>query len=185
MSFRLKNTIAFLEGQADKMKKLARLEIAKPRQRSYSSGRTLNTSIATRPNMLSKSLTISTNISKSGSKMKFNVLGNSYGEAVDEGSPAGTNVKLIHIEKWIQRKPVKLQDAKGASLKTIANRIKQKINREGIKPTHFLRDVAEQQFKKILGIDKIILDDINMDLDGFLKSIGYAQTGDSFKLKQE
>jgi|TARA_R110002153_G_scaffold39509_1_gene113641 hypothetical protein len=184
MSFRLKNTEAFLEGQSDKLKKLARLEISKPRSRSYSSGRTLNTPIATRPNMLSKSLETSSIISKSGSNMKFNVKGNSYGEQVDEGTPPGTNVRVSKIEKWIERKPVNLQDSKGASLRTIANRISQKINREGIKPTHFLRDLLEKQFNAILGVESIIITDINMDLDGFLKSIGYSQAGDTFKLKK-
>ncbi len=185
MSFRLKNTEIYLEKKAQKLIGLTRREINEPRKRSYPSGRIINEPIATRPNRLSKSLKLDTKISKSGNKIQFNIMGNAYGEKVDEGTPAGTTVKPSVIEKWIKHKPVSLDDGAGNNLKSVAINISNKINKQGIKPTNFLRDLVNKQFKTILGIDAVILSDVNEDIDGFLKSIGYDQTGNAFKLKNK
>ena len=184
MSFRLKNTEIYLEKKAQKLIGLTRREINEPRKRSYPSGRIINEPIATRPNRLSKSLKLDTKISKSGNIIKFNIMGNAYGERVDEGTPPGSVVKPSVIEKWIKHKPVKLDDGAGHNLKSVANRISKKINKQGIRPTRFLTDLVSQQFKTILGIENIILKDINENIDEYLKSINYNQTGNTFTLKK-
>ena len=92
----------------------------------------------------------------------------------------------------INRKPVtleglnqqKLSNVTSETKNRIANQITQKIKREGIKPTNFLTNLVNEQFNKLKGIENIITEDINLDIDKFMQSIGYIKQGETFKLKQ-
>lgn len=187
MSFRLKNTEIFLTNYANKLIALSKKEIDKPRKRTYSSGRIVNSPIDS-SGSLKDSLNLQKKILKDGFS-QFNINGNAYGEKVDEGTKVGTSVDVNKLISWINAKPVKLIDARGNSLKStaetknrIANQIAQKINREGIKPTNFLTDLFNQQFNNILGVVSEVEKDINIDLDGFMKKVGYIQSGNTFKI---
>jgi len=188
MSFKLKNTEAFLINYANRLIQLAKKEIDEPRKRTYSSGRVVNAPIDS-SGQLKQSLYTETK--NKTNILNINIKGNSYGEKVDEGTKAGTSVSVNDLIGWINRKPVTLQSAKGRKLKDtaktknrIANLIAQKIKREGIKPTNFLTRLVDEQFNRLSGIENVIIKDINLDLDGFMQSIGYIKQGNTFKIQQ-
>ena len=195
MSFKLKNTEAFLTSYANKLIRLAQLEIEKPRQRTYNSikfgSRTLNKPLDS-SGKLKESLKLEKKVVRKGDFFQFNVKGNAYGEKVDEGTKSGTSPSVSQLVAWIDTKPVTLQDSKGNSLSSIspkgknriANQIAQKIKREGIKPTNFLTDLINKEIDNVLGVTPEIIKDINMDLDGFMKKLGYKKQGDTFKLQK-
>jgi len=190
MSFKLKNTEIFLTNYANRLISLAKKDIDEPRERTYSSGRTINSPIDS-SGRLKDSLKLQKKTVKGGDFFDFNIDGNSYGEKVDEGTPAGTSVDVNDLVSWINTKPVKLTDARGKNLRDtaetknrIANQIAQKINREGIKPTNFLTDLVNQQLNRILGVTPEIIKDINMDVDGFMLMLGYTKNGNTFKLEK-
>ena len=195
MSFKLKNTEAFLTSYANKLIRLAQLEIEKPRQRTYNSikfgSRTLNKPLDSL-GKLKESLKLEKKVVRKGDFFQFNVKGNAYGEKVDEGTKSGSGPTVPQIISWIDNKPVTLQDSAGNNLSNItekgknriANQITQKINREGIKPTNFLTDLVNKEIDKVLGVAPEIIKDINMDLDGFMKKLGYKKQGNTFKLQK-
>tara|TARA_R100001460_G_scaffold35948_3_gene69088 strand:- start:740 stop:1309 length:570 start_codon:yes stop_codon:yes gene_type:complete len=189
MSFKLKNTESYLISFVGNLKRLSIRELERSRFRKYSSGRTINEPLNASGN-LKDSFTVESKYIKN--KLSVNMRGNSYGEKVDEGTKAGTNPSVSQLVNWINKKPVKLTDAKGRNLTNItpegknriANQIAQKINREGIKPTNFLTNLVDAQFAKLATIDRAILKDINTDLDSFMQSIGYTKNGETFKIQQ-
>lgn len=188
MSFKLKNTEAFLTNYSNRLIALTKKDIDEPRQRTYSSGRTINKPINS-SGKLKSSLVLNKKTLKDGDFFQFNIDGNSYGEKVDEGTPAGTSVNINDLVSWINTKPVTLETLKGKSLKStaetknrIANQIAQKINREGIKPTNFLTDLVNSELNKVLGVSSEIIKDINLDVDGFMQMLGYTKNGNTFKL---
>lgn len=190
MSFRLKNTEAYLISFVNKLKRLSIQKLNEPTQRSYNSGRTINEPINSSGN-LAQSFIVKDKVNINSFNVRM--IGNSYGEQVDEGSKIGTSVSVPEIVNWINKKPVKLIDSNQNTLKNvtnntknrIANQIAQKIKREGIKPTNFLTNLVNEQFEKLAGIENIVLKDINLDIDEFMKSIGYIKQGQTFKLKQQ
>ena len=196
MSFRLKNTELFLIGYANRLIRLAKLEIEKPRQRTYNSikfgSRTLNEPLDS-SGKLKESFVLDKKTVRKNNFFELNVKGNAYGEKVDEGTKAGTSPSVPQIISWINNKPVTLLDSNQNKLSNItekgknriANQIAQKIKREGIKPTNFLTNLVNEQFEKLAGIENIVLKDINLDIDEFMKSIGYIKQGQTFKLKQQ
>lgn len=189
MSFRLKNTEAYLISFVNKLKRLSIQELNEPRQRNYSSGRTINEPLNSSGN-LAQSFIVKNKVNINSFNVRM--IGNSYGEQVDEGTKAGTSPSVPQLINWINKKPVKLTDIKGGRLSDIttkginkiANQIAQKINREGIKPTNFLTNLVNEQFQKLAGIENVIIKDINMDLDTFMQSIGYVKNGETFKIEQ-
>lgn len=195
MSFKLKNTEAFLTSYANKLIRLSRLEIEKPRQRTYNSikfgSRTLNKPLDS-SGKLKDSLMLEKKVVRKGDFFDFNIKGDAYGEKVDEGTKSGTSPSVSQLVDWIDTKPVTLKDSQGNSLSSIspkgknriANQIAQKIKREGIKPTNFLTDLINKEIDNVLGVSPEIIKDINMDLDGFMKKLGYIKQGDTFKLQK-
>ena len=189
MSFRFKNTESYLISFVNNLQRLSKKELDKKRPRSYSSGRTINEPINA-TGKLKDSFSVESKYLKN--TLSVNMKGNSYGEKVDEGTKAGTSPSVPQLINWINKKPVKLTDIKGARLSNIttkginkiANQIAQKINREGIKPTNFLTNLVNEQFQKLAGIENVIIKDINMDLDTFMQSIGYVKNGETFKIEQ-
>ena len=190
MSFKLKNTEAFLINYANKLIQLAKTQIDEPRQRTYSSGRVVNAPIDS-SGELKQSLRLDTKAIRGGDFFQFNINGSDYGEKVDEGTKAGTSVSVNDLVSWINRKPVTLQSARGRKLKDtaktknrIANLIAQKIKREGIKPTNFLTQLVDEQFDNLLGVTPEVVKDISQNLDSFMKVLGYTKQGNTFKIQK-
>jgi len=83
MSFKLKNTEAFLTSYANKLIRLSKLEIEKPRQRTYNSikfgSRTLNEPLDS-SGKLKDSFKLEKKVVRKGDFFQFNVKGNAYGD---------------------------------------------------------------------------------------------------------
>lgn len=196
MSFKLKNTEAFLTSYANKLINLSKLDLEQPRSRTYNSvkfgSRTINSPINTSTRSLSESFKLKKKKVGKGDFFQFNVEGNAYGEKVDEGTPAGSSPKINDIITWINNKPITLLDSNQNKLSNItekgktriASLIAQKINKEGIKPTNFLTDLINKQIDNVLGISPEIIKDINLDIDGFMQKLGYSKQGNTFKLQK-
>jgi len=194
MSFRLKNTELFLIGYANRLIRLAKLEIEKPRQRTYNSvkfgSRTLNEPLDS-SGKLKDSFVLDKKTVRKNNFFELNVKGNAYGEKVDEGTKAGTSPSVPQIISWINNKPVTLLDSNQNKLSNItekgknriANQIAQKIKREGIRPTNFLTDLVNKEINNIMGVAPEITKDISNNIDDFMKMLGYYKSGNTFKLK--
>jgi len=178
MSFKLKNTEDFLTNYSKKLIRLAKEEINKPITRSYKSGRSVNSPLKSSGN-LQNSIRLNKKIIRGGDFFQFNITGNEYGEKIDEGTKAGTNVRVNDIVSWINRKPVTLDSIKNKN--RVANLIAQKINKEGIKPVPFLTNLINKQVDSVLGVTPNILTDISENLDEFMQTLGYTKTGQTFK----
>lgn len=180
---KLLNTERFLTAYVNKLIKLTKEEIEKPRTRNYKSGTItspLDSSGSLKNSLLLKKKYKDT-ISSKGFNLNrtYNVIGNYYGEILDEGAD-GSKIKATQegIEKWIDTKPVKLKNITNKS--TVASLIKEKLNREGIKPTRFLTDLIDKQFDNILGVGPEIIKDINLNIDDILILLGYEKKGNTF-----
>ena len=194
MSFKLKNTEAFLTSYANKLIRLSKLEIEKPRQRTYNSikfgSRTLNEPLDS-SGKLKESFVLDKKTVRKNNFFELNVKGNAYGEKVDEGTKAGTSPSVPQIISWINNKPVTLLDSNQNKLynitekgkNRIANQIAQKIKREGIRPTNCLTDLVNKEINNIMGVAPEITKDISNNIDDFMKMLGYYKSGNTFKLK--
>tara|TARA_R100000388_G_scaffold89854_2_gene70865 strand:+ start:1674 stop:2222 length:549 start_codon:yes stop_codon:yes gene_type:complete len=178
MSFKLKNTETFLTNYSNKLIRLAKARIDKPFTRTYKSGRTIQSALKS-SGQLKDSLQLSTKIVRGGDFFQFNITGKDYGEKIDEGTKAGTSVRVNDIVSWINRKPVTLDSIKNKN--RVANLIAQKINREGIKPVPFLTELVNQQVDSIIDVTPNIIDDISKNIDEFMIMLGYGKTGETFK----
>ena len=178
MSFKLKNTEDFLTNYSKRLIRLAKAQINKPFTRTYKSGRTVKSPLRSSGN-LEKSIQLNKKIIRGGDFFQFNITGADYGEKIDEGTKAGTNVRVNDIVSWINRKPVTLDSIKNKN--RVANLIAQKINREGIKPVPFLTNLVNKEVDSIIGVTPNILTDISENLDEFMQMLGYSKTGQTFK----
>tara|TARA_R100001440_G_scaffold20808_1_gene34469 strand:- start:329 stop:907 length:579 start_codon:yes stop_codon:yes gene_type:complete len=192
MSFRFRNTEIFLTRFTQNLLKLTKKEIESPRNRVYKNkdgNRVINQPIDS-SGKLKSSLTfrkkIKNVISEKGFRatQSYSILGNSYGEIIDEGASGDKiNATVSGIEKWIEDKPVRLDDINKKT--KIARLIKNKINREGIKPTNFLVNVINKEFKDIFGIQPKIVEDVSINLDDIFVSLGWERKGNTFIRKVE
>ena len=192
MSFRFRNTEIFLTRFTQNLLKLTKKEIESPRKRVYKNkdgNRVINDPIDS-SGKLKSSLTfrkkIKNVVSEKGfiATQSYSILGNSYGEIIDEGASGDKiNATVSGIEKWIEDKPVRLDDINNKT--KIARLIKNKINREGIKPTNFLVDVINKEFKNIFGIQPNIVEDVSINLDDIFVSLGWEKKGNTFIRKVE
>lgn len=192
MSFRFRNTEIFLTRFTQNLLKLTKKEIESPRKRVYKNkdgNRVINEPIDS-SGKLKSSLTfrkkIKNVVSEKGfiATQSYSILGNSYGEIIDEGASGDKiNATVSGIEKWIEDKPVRLDDINNKT--KIARLIKNKINREGIKPTNFLVDVINKEFKNIFGIQPNIVEDVSINLDDIFVSLGWEKKGNTFIRKVE
>lgn len=192
MSFRFRNTEIFLTRFTQNLLKLTKKEIESPRKRVYKNkdgNRVINEPIDS-SGKLKSSLTfrkkIKNVVSEKGfiATQSYSILGNSYGEIIDEGASGDKiNATVSGIEKWIEDKPVRLDDINNKT--KIARLIKNKINREGIKPTNFLVDVINKEFKNIFGIQPNIVEDVSVNLDDIFVSLGWEKKGNTFIRKVE
>ena len=192
MSFRFRNTEIFLTRFTQNLLKLTKKEIESPRKRVYKNkdgNRVINEPIDS-SGKLKSSLTfrkkIKNVVSEKGfiATQSYSILGNSYGEIIDEGASGDKiNATVSGIEKWIEDKPVRLDDINNKT--KIARLIKNKINRECIKPTNFLVDVINKEFKNIFGIQPNIVEDVSINLDDIFVSLGWEKKGNTFIRKVE
>ena len=192
MSFRFRNTEIFLTRFTQNLLKLTKKEIESPRKRVYKNkdgNRVINEPIDS-SGKLKSSLTfrkkIKNVVSEKGfiATQSYSILGNSYGEIIDEGASGDKiNATVSGIEKWIEDKAVRLDDINNKT--KIARLIKNKINREGIKPTNFLVDVINKEFKNIFGIQPNIVEDVSINLDDIFVSLGWEKKGNTFIRKVE
>ena len=191
MSLKFKNTEAYLTNYTKKLIVLTRQEILNPQKRTYRSklfgNRTINAPINSSGNLrsslkLSKKLKTIVGDSSFKSTKSFRIIGNSYGEILDEGAkPNKVNATVSGLEKWIVNKPIKLEKIKDAT--KVAEYMKRKIDRYGIQGTGFLQKVVDKQFDSIMGILPSLTKDIEFNLEDILITLGYNKKGETFTRK--
>ena len=120
---------------------------------------------------LRKSIDYNTTVHKNS--FSFSIEMEDYGEWVDKGRKPGKGVPIDIIPKWIKSKPVRLRDMDGrfipkteTAIKQAAFLINRKIKEEGIKPTNFLSEPFEKEFKDLP--DELI-EAYGLDIDDLLE----------------
>jgi hypothetical protein len=187
---KLKNTESFLKAYMERLETLTKTEIDKKRQRTYPSGRKVNS-----PLNSSGSLRDSIESKKKEVKdamLAFGLMGNDYALDINSGTPKSKAPSQVKLVNWIKTKPVKLRNKKGkiikrteGSIKAVAKNIQksQKIN--GIAPVPFLEEAAKDSMKHLNGIGLELAHDIADNVEQFLINIGYELVNGEFKLKEE
>lgn len=182
MTIRLKNTKKYLAEYSKNLLKLAKLEIEKTdRTRSYKSGNITGPINAS--GSLKDSLEIR-GVKTTDVIYNYSILGNEYGEAVDEGTSSSTPPvsKLIN---WLVSKNKTLLDSKQRTVelgdikkvRRIAFAIQKSLSIRGIQKTGFLTNLVEEEFKQLNDIYKPVVKDIEVDIDNILIKAGYKKTG--------
>lgn len=133
----------------------------------------------------------SLNVRVENNGLDINLYGNSYLQAVDEGtSPFSPPPEAII--NWLQTKPVTLRDFSTgreldrtpSNLKSVAYKIGEAISLRGIAPTNYIKEVVERGFEEILdGMNAPLKKDVKDKLEEILKSVGYTKQGDTYVLK--
>lgn len=180
MSLKLENTEKYLKIYVEGLKKLLIDETnRKDRLRSYNSGN-INSPISA-SGSLAESYKLES--SKKTEIIKYNILGNSYAEKVDEGTTS-TSVSKGKLIQWIQNKngfkdlngnTINLSDTK--KIDKIASLISKSLKLNGIKATNFLSDIVKLKFKELSNIGNTISKDVELDFDNILLKAGYNKTG--------
>lgn len=192
MSFKFKNTEAYLTNYTKRLIVLTRQEILKPQQRTYTSqlygNRTINAPInatGSLRNSLRFEKKMKNIVNEKGFKatQSYRIVGNSYGEILDEGAtPQKANATVDKIERWISNKPVTLDKIKNKT--KVAGLIKRKIDRYGIQGTGFLQKLVDKQFNTVLGVLPSLVKDIEINLEDIFVTLGWDKQGqDTFVRK--
>ena len=182
MSLQLDNTKKYLAEYSKNLLELAKIEIERAdRTRNY------KTDSITGPINASGSLKDSLKLR--GAKTtdvvySYNIIGNEYGEAVDEGTKRSTPPvqKLIN---WLILKNKTLVDSKKnivqlsdlKKVKRIAYAIQKSLSIKGIQRTGFITDLVNNQFKQLNDVYKPVVKDIEVDIDNILLKAGYKKKG--------
>lgn len=181
MSLKLKNTEKYLEQYAKTIKeKLIEQTERKDRTRSYKSG-TITSSISTSGKLV-ESYKLQT--SRKTEIVNYNIIGNEYGEAVDEGTTS-SKPPVSKLINWLILKNKTLKDSKQRivdlsdikKVRRIAFAIQKSLNIIGIQKTGFITDLVNQEFKQLNDIYKPVVKDIEVDIDNILFKAGYKKTG--------
>lgn len=192
MSFKFKNTEAYLTNYTKKLIVLTRQEILKPQERKYRSklfgNRTINSPLNSSGSLrnslrLKKVLRNTVNEKGFRATQSFRVMGNAYGEILDEGAaPDKVNVTESALENWITTKPVTLEKVKD---KVKASQyMKRKIDLYGIQGTGFLQKIVDEQFDSVLGVLPSLVKDIELNLEDMFVALGWDKQGqDTFVRK--
>jgi hypothetical protein len=107
----------------------------------------------------------------------FRIVGNSYGEILDEGAtPEKAKATVQGLEKWITKKPVTLQKIKNKT--KVAEYMKRKIDRYGIQGTGFLQKVVDKQFNNVMGVLPSLVKDIELNLEDIFIALGWDKKGE-------
>lgn len=187
MSLKLFNTKKYLREYSKNLLKLAYGEIERTdRTRNYQSGK------ITGPINASGSLKESLKLMSGKTTdvvYNFSIVGNDYGEYVDEGTKKG-NPPVQKLVNWLVSKNKTLRDINDniislsdtKKVTRIAYAIKKSLNRKGIQRTGFLTDLVKEQFNQLSNIDAPVVQDIAEDLDNILERNGYKKLGDKFSI---
>jgi hypothetical protein len=133
----------------------------------------------------------SLNVKVENNGLDINLYGNSYLEAVDEGTEPFSPPPEAIIN-WLKTKPVTLKDFNTgkelkqtpANLRSVAYKIGDSIRANGIAPTNYIKEVVERGFEEILdGMNAPLKKDVKDKLEEILKSVGYTKQGDTYVLK--
>jgi len=187
---KLKNTESFLKAYMERLETLTKIEIGRNRQRTYPSGRNvnspLNSSGSLRDSIESKKQEVKDAI------LAFGLMGNDYALDINSGTPKSKAPSQDKLVNWIKTKPVQLRNKKGkiikrteGSIKAVAQRMQnsQKIN--GIAPVPFLEEAAKDSMTHLNGIGLELAHDIADNVEQFLINIGYELVNGEFKLKED
>lgn len=182
MSMKLDNTKKYLAEYSKNLLKLAQIEIERAdRTRSYKSGNITGA--------IDASGSLKESLKLRGTKTtdvvyNYSIIGNAYGESVDEGTTSSTPPvsKLIN---WLISKNKTLVDSKKRivdlsdikKVKRIAFAIQKSLSIRGIQKTGFLTNLVKQEFKQLNNIYKPVVKDIEVDIDNILLKAGYKKTG--------
>ena len=187
---KLKNTESFLKAYMERLETLTKIEIGRNRQRTYPSGRNVNS-----PLNSSGSLRESINTKKqnvSDAMLAFGLMGNDYALDINSGTPKSKAPSQAKLVNWIKTKPVQLRNKKGkiikkteGSIKAIANNIQKSQKIHGIAPVPFLEEAAKDSMTHLNGIGLELAYDIADNVEKFLINIGYELVNGEFKLKEE
>ena len=192
MSFKFRNTEAYLTNYTKRLIVLTRQEILKPQQRTYTSqlygNRTINAPINSTGNLrnslrFDKKMKDIVNEKGFKATQSYRIIGNSYGEILDEGATSQkANATVDKIERWISNKPVTLDKIKNKT--KVAGLIKRKIDRYGIQGTGFLQRLVDKQFNTVLGVLPSLIKDIELNLEDMFVALGWDKKGqDTFVRK--
>ena len=184
MDIRFKNTEAYV-------KSFAETKLIKYFLESYNTSRPRGSGIDA-PVEASGRGGASLNVRTDNDGMDINLYGNAYLEAVDEGTSGGTFPNVENLKRWIREKPVTLKDFAGKALKDtdanvsrLAYVIGRSIERKGIAPANFIKEVVENAFSELVGdITQPLTKDVKVSLDEILTSVGYTKQGDAWVLKK-
>ena len=133
----------------------------------------------------------SLNVKVENDGLDINLYGNSYLQAVDEGTEPFSPPPEAIIN-WLQTKPVTLKDFKTggeldrtpANLRSVAYKIGDSIRADGIAPTNYIKEVVERGFEEILdGMIPNLRKDVKKHQDEILTKVGYVKQGDNWVLK--
>jgi len=179
MSLKLKNTEKYLKKYTETLLNRLVYETSRiDRTRTYKSG-TITGSI-TATGKLEQSFEINHNKKKN----TFDLLGNSYGEAVDEGTTS-SNPPIRKLINWLISKNKTLKDSKNNTIdmsdfkkvRRVAFAIQKSLKLQGIQKTGFISKTIKDEFIKLNTIYNPIIKDIELDLDNILLRAGYKKTG--------
>jgi len=179
MSLKLKNTEKYIEEFAKNVKKKLIYETnRKDRVRSYKFDNI--TSSITASGQLADSYKIKEN--RNSAIVKYNIIGNSYGEAVDEGTNSST-APVQKLVNWLISKNATLLDSKKRvvslgdikKVRRIAFAIQKSLSIKGIQRTGFITDLVQKEFKQLKELYKPVVQDIELDIDNILLRAGYKK----------
>jgi hypothetical protein len=187
---KLKNTESFLKAYMERLETLTKIEIGRNRQRTYPSGRNVNS-----PLNSSGSLRESINTKKqnvSDAMLAFGLMGNDYALDINSGTPKSKAPSQAKLVNWIKTKPVQLRNKKGkiikrteGSIKAVAQRMQNSQKIHGIAPVPFLEEAAKSSMNHLNGIGLELAHDIADNIEQFLINIGYELVNGEFKLKED
>ena len=187
---KLKNTESFLKAYMERLETLTKIEIGRNRQRTYPSGRKVNS-----PLNSSGSLRESINTKKqnvSDAMLAFGLMGNDYALNINSGTPKSKAPSQAKLVNWIKTKPVQLRNKSGkiikrteGSIKAIAKNIQKSQKIHGIAPVPFLEEAAKSSMNHLNGIGLELAHDIADNVEQFLINIGYELVNGEFKLKED
>lgn len=186
MLVKFKNTQAYIKNYSEQLIKLLKIEIGRNRTRKYKSGTYTNPIDNT--GKLRESIEAIQKIQRDG--FSSQIMMNDYGVTVDQGRPIGSEPPYQDILDWIKSKPVRLRDVKGRfvaadeyRLTKLANNIRRKIGREGIKPTNFIQDAIDSSIEKLNKLGAAVGEDVMANLDDILVKAGYVKKGEEYIIK--
>jgi hypothetical protein len=174
----------------ERLETLTKIEIGRNRQRTYPSGRNVNS-----PLNSSGSLRESINTKKqnvSDAMLAFGLMGNDYALDINSGTPKSKAPSQAKLVNWIKTKPVQLRNKKGkiikrteGSIKAVAQRMQNSQKIHGIAPVPFLEEAAKSSMNHLNGIGLELAHDIADNIEQFLINIGYELVNGEFKLKED